>query len=263
MSHVHLTVSERVARLTLDRPPLNVIDLDMARELVAALDEIVARDEVAVLVLEASGRAFSAGVDVRDHLPDRGAAMIGEFDRACARLLEMPVPTVAVVHGAALGGGCELTLVCDLVVASSEASFAQPEIRLGVIPPVAAVLLPRRIPPHVAAEMVLTGRALSADEARAFGLVNHIASPAMLETAVAGLLSKLLALSPHALRIAKRALARGDAAGGIDAAERLYLAELLHAPDAIEGLQAFLDKRPPQWATAPAKSRPAGDRLDP
>src|SRR5438105_2127536 len=99
----------------------------------------------------------------------------------------MPMPTIAAVHGAALGGGCELTLVCDLVVASSEASFAQPEIRLGVIPPLAAALLPRMIPPHLAAEMVLTGRQLSADEARGFGLVNHIASPAMLETAVAAL----------------------------------------------------------------------------
>lgn len=260
MPHVHLTVADRVARIALDRPPLNVVDLAMAGELGAALDQVARRDDVAVVVLEARGKAFCAGVDVRDHLPDRGADMLREFDRACVRLLEMEAPTLAVVQGPALGGGCELTLVCDLVVASSEASFAQPEIRLGVFPPLAAVMLPRLVPPHLAAEMVLAGRRLSAEEALAFGLVNHVATPAELESVAGGLATQLLALSPTSLRLTKRAMAlpRGSTgAAEIEAAERLYVAELMRSPDAIEGLQAFLAKRPPEWGKQPAEGRTA------
>jgi cyclohexa-1,5-dienecarbonyl-CoA hydratase len=250
MAHVHLDIRDGVARVTLDRAPLNVVDLVMARELNEALDRAAASHGVSVLVLEARGRAFSAGVDVRDHLPDRGAEMIRTFDRACMRLLDLEIPTVAVVQGAALGGGCELTLVCDLVVASSEASFALPEIKLGVFPPVAAVMLPRMIASHLASEMLLLGRRLDAAEALAAGLANHVAAPAGLESVAAGVIAQLLALSAGSLRVAKRAMAlsRGRVtAAEIEAAERLYLDALLEDPDAVEGLEAFLGKRPPEW----------------
>jgi cyclohexa-1,5-dienecarbonyl-CoA hydratase len=254
MPHVSLTVADGLARVVMDRPPVNVIDLAMAAELADTLEQVSRRPEVAVVVLEARGRAFCAGVDVRDHLPDRGASMLREFDRACVRLFEMEVPTIAAVQGAALGGGCELTLVCDLVVASSEASFAQPEIKLAVFPPLAAVMLPRLVPPHIAAEMVLTGRRLSADEARQYGLANHVVTPAEFEAAVNGLVSQLLAMSPASLRLTKRAMrlarCRADAAE-IEAAERFYVEHLLHSADAIEGLKAFMEKRAPAW-TKPA-----------
>jgi len=247
---VRLELNDRVATVVLDHPPLNVVDLATARELNETLARVAASGDAGVLVLEARGRAFSAGVDVRDHLPDRGAAMLREFDRACAALLDLAIPTIAVVQGAALGGGCELTLVCDLVVASTAAEFALPEIKLGVFPPVAAVMLPRMIPSHLAAEMILSGRRLSAEEARAAGLVNHLAIPDQLHQVAGGLVSQLLALSPGSLRIAKRAMALSRArvtAAEIEAAERLYLETLLHDPDAIEGLEAFLEKRPPEW----------------
>jgi cyclohexa-1,5-dienecarbonyl-CoA hydratase len=250
MPNVTLAVADRLARVVLDRPPLNVIDLAMATELADTLEEAARRTDVAVLVLEARGKAFCAGVDVRDHLPDRGATMLREFDRACVRLLEMELPTIAAVQGAALGGGCELTLVCDLVVAASEASFAQPEIKLGVFPPLAAVMLPRLVPPHLAAEMLLAGRRLGAEEARAAGLVNQVVPATELGAAANGLASQLLALSASSLRLAKRAmkLARCRADGAeIEAAERFYVEQLMHTPDAIEGLESFLEKRAPAW----------------
>jgi cyclohexa-1,5-dienecarbonyl-CoA hydratase len=250
MSAVRLEMKDTVATVVLDRPPLNVIDLATANQLVEAIEQAAAEPVCAVLVLEARGRAFSAGVDVRDHLPDRGAEMLRAFDRACIALLEFDAPTIAVVQGVALGGGCELTLVCDLVVASSAAEFALPEIKLGVFPPVAAVMLRSMIPAHLAAEMILLGRRLSAQEAHAAGLVNHVAAPDELKTVADGLVSQLLALSPRALEIAKNAmgLARNAATGAeIEAAEKLYVDALLHDPDAIEGLEAFLEKRPPEW----------------
>jgi cyclohexa-1,5-dienecarbonyl-CoA hydratase len=248
MPALTVTHQGRVAHLTLDRAPLNVIDLGYARELVGALES--APSGGSVLLVEARGPAFSAGVDVRDHLPDRGAEMLHEFHRVCVGLLDAPMPVIAVVQGAALGGGCELTLVCDLVVASSKATFAQPEIKLGVFPPLAAVALPRIVPAHVASEMLLTGRTLSAAEARAAGLVNRVAEPDQLASAVEALLDELLALSPASLRLAKRAMAlarRRPEPDEIEAAERFYVESLMHTPDAIEGLNAFMEKRAPVW----------------
>jgi len=259
MSCLHVTVERGVARLELDRPPLNVIDLPAAREMAVAIEGVAAREDVAVMVLSGRGRAFCAGVDVRDHLPDRGAEMLGAFHRACIALLEARCPVVAVVHGAALGGGCELTLCCDLVVASERATFGQPEIRLGVFPPLAAVALPRMIPAHVAHELLLTGRIVDAVEAARIGLVNRVVPEAGLATAAEEVVAALTPHSPASLRLTKEAMARTrtrPTAGEIAAAERFYVERLMNTPDAIEGLQAFLDKRPPQWAPSAEPAAP-------
>ena len=206
--------------------------------------------DLAAVLLAAKGRAFSAGVDVRDHLPDRGAEMLHEFHRACRLLLEIEVPLVAAVHGAALGGGCELTLVCDLVVASPAATFGFPEIKLGVFPPLAAAALPRMIPPALAGDLLLTGRVLGAEEALRAGLVSRVAADDGFDTAVEKLLAELQALSASSLRLAKRALRFSrvrPTPEEIEASERFYVQRLMNTPDAIEGLRAFLEKRPPVW----------------
>ena len=250
MPCVHVTVDRGLARLELDRPPLNVIDLDSAQELAAAIEEVAARDEVAVLMLSGRGRAFCAGVDVRDHLPDRGAAMLHAFHRACLALLEARQPVVATVQGAALGGGCELTLMCDLVIASERATFGQPEIKLGVFPPLAALALPRMIPFHHASELLLTGRIVTAAEAQSMGLVNRVETAAGLETAAMDVVNHLLALSPSTLRLTRKALAGSrvrPTRDEIEASERFYVEQLMNTPDAIEGLKAFLEKRAARW----------------
>ena len=250
MAAVAFELKGRVARVILDRPPLNVVDLATVRELVAALERASAERGLSAVVLAARGRAFCAGVDVRDHLPDRGAEMIHTFDRACILLLEIEAPVVAAVQGAALGGGAELALVCDLVWAAERATFGFPEIKLGVFPPVAAVALAGVISAPRAAELVLTGRTLPAIEAERIGLVNRVVPDGEFEAAVETLVGELAALSPEALRVAKRALRLGRArpeAGAIEAAERIYLEERLNAPDATEGLTAFIEKRAPAW----------------
>ncbi len=250
MGVVEVMVADEVARVTLNRPPLNVLDLAAARELGGVLEHVKRMGRLCCVVLRASGKAFCAGVDVRDHLPDRGADMLHEFHRACRLLLDLDVPVIAAVHGAALGGGCELTLCCDLVLAAESATFGFPEIKLGVFPPVAAVGLARIAGAHRASELVLTGRVLTAAEAERVGLVSRVTADGELEAAVDGFTQAFVTLSASGLRAAKRALRLGRPRPGaeeIAAAERLYLDELLHHPDAIEGLQSFLEKRPPRW----------------
>ena len=250
MPCVHVTVEGGLARVELDRPPLNVIDLEAARELADAIEGVARRNDVAVIALSGRGRAFCAGVDVRDHLPDRGADMLRAFHRACLALIEAPQPAIAVVQGAALGGGCELTLACDLVIASERATFGQPEIRLGVFPPLAAVALPRMIPFHLASELLLTGRIVGAAEAARMGLVNRVTEEAGLVAAAEETLQGLLALSAASLRLTRQVMLGSrvrPSATEIAEAERFYVERLMHTPDAVEGLQAFLEKRPPQW----------------
>ena len=251
MAAVLIEHTGRVMRVVLDRPPLNVIDLAAAHELVEALESVRRQPALSAVVLAARGSAFCAGVDVRDHLPDRGAEMIRTFDRACTLLLEIEAPVVAAVQGAALGGGAELALVSDIVLAAESAVFGFPEIKLGVFPPIAVVALSGVISAQRAAELVLTGRVVPAAEAERMGFANWVIPDAELEGAVGDLVAQLAALSPDALRVAKRALRLGRArpdADAIAAAERISLEERLEAPDAIEGLNAFIEKRAPDWS---------------
>ena len=253
MSVVSTEVEDRVATITLEHPPLNVVDLAASGELCAAIEGLARGAGLNAVLLRARGRVFSAGVDVRDHLPDRGARMIRRFNLACTMLLEIEVPVIAAVHGAALGGGWELAMSCDLVLASASATFALPEIKLGVFPPVAAIALPRLIGTHRAADLLLTGRSITAAEAERLGLVTRVAPEDGFDALVAETLATLRALSPDALRAAKRALRLSRAKPTreeIEASDALYMEERLNAPDAIEGLTAFMEKRPPRWKGA-------------
>jgi len=236
-----------VARITLDRPPLNILDLAMSAALADALDQAAGAH---VLVLAGAGRAFCAGVDVLDHVGERAAPMLASFHGVIRRLLRFEGPVIAEVGGAALGGGCELLLACDVVFASSGAKLGQPEIRLGVFPPVAAALLPGLVGRQRALDLILSGRTLDAEEACAIGIVNRVIAAGRLRGEVDEYVRGLETLSRPVLRLAKR-VASADgvvrAIAAIDAAERIYLDELMKLPDAHEGLEAFIEKRAPRW----------------
>lgn len=263
-------IKDGVARLTLNRPPLNILHIAMLEEINAALlnlapsppnplspslgrgDERGEGLQPRLLVIAAEGRAFSAGVDVADHTAGRIEAMIQKFHRIFLQLHALDIPTIAAVQGPALGGGCELALACDLVVASDAATFAQPEIKLGVIAPYACIRLPRLIGPKQAAELLLTGATIPAAEAAQLGLVNRIVPAAEFSAAVEQLIGQLAALSGAALALCKRAMRFADLpfSEALAAVERLYLEDLMATADAHEGLTAFLEKRKPVWRNA-------------
>ncbi len=238
--------------LTLTAPPLNILDIEMLREMADAL-EATARDPEPphVVVIRGAGeKAFSAGASVPDHVPERVAEMLGAFHRTVRAALAMPSVALAAVRGHCLGGGLELAAACDLVVAADDATFGQPEIDLACFPPVASALFPSLVGAKRAAEIVLTGRRMSAGEARDFGLVNAVVPAARLDEEVARWVETLARKSRAALAIAKRSLRLGAERAPLDAlaaCERLYLDELVKTDDMNEGIRAFLEKRKPAW----------------
>lgn len=244
------TAGDGRVRLTLDRPPLNILDLATLGELRRRLDELAA-DPPRVLVIAAAGeRSFSAGVAVQDHTREQIGPMLETFHGALAVLRRLPSVSIAAVHGLCLGGGLELAAACDLIVAADGARFGQPEIELACFPPYAAALYPRWLGPQRAADLLLTGRRLSAAEAERWGLIARRVPDGELDAAVDRLADELAAKSGAALAVTRRALAAGAAApfeDALAATERLYLEDLAATDDMDEGVAAFLDKRPPRW----------------
>ena len=248
-SFITVKTKNGASALTLRRAPLNVLDIAALGQLESALTELARDESILLLILRAEGKMFSAGVDVADHTLDKVGEMIPLFDRACRLLANFPCPTLAVVHGHALGGGCELVLCCDLAVMTENAKIGQPEIQLAAFAPIAAMRLPRMVGYRAAADMLLTGRALTADEAAKLGLVNAVVPADKLEQWVQEKTAQLTGLSRVALAMTKRALNLGFGEWDASASEleRLYLEELMKTADAQEGLAAFMEKRKPEW----------------
>jgi cyclohexa-1,5-dienecarbonyl-CoA hydratase len=243
MASIEFYPGPRVATLVLNRPPLNIITIDMIDELNAALDEA---DELEVQIVAFSGkgdRGFSAGVDVSDHTPDRAPSMLGKFHRLLHRLHESNFIVVAGIHGHTLGGGAELALSCDLVIAADDARIGFPEIDVGCYPPAASAFLPKFIGFHKASEMILLGQPVSAQQAEHLGLVNRVAPREKLTEIVDQYVDQLLEKSAPVLALTKRALRTGDVAAN----EKLYLEGLSGIQDMQEGIRAFLEKRAASW----------------
>ena len=236
------------ALVTLDRPPLNVLDLATIRELRDALTELTARRDAKVLVLRSAlSGTFSAGVDVAAHAPDEVGAMLEAFHGVFRILDAMPQLAIAAVDGRCLGGGCELAVFCDVVLATRRSVFAQPEIDVGCFPPVAAVTLPRLVG-RAAFEMILTGAPVTATEAARIGLITRVVDD--LDAEVHRWTAALATKSGAVLAIARRAVRQGGHDSfevALARAESLYRDELIGTADCEEGVRAFLEKRPPLW----------------
>lgn len=247
--YVSLEVKDGVASLTLNRPPLNVLDIPMMGKVKDVIEKAAKDPSIRVLLLKAEGKMFSAGVDVADHTPEKVGEMIPLFNQLCVALADFPAPTIAVVHGHALGGGCELVLCCDLAVIAEGAKIGQPEIHLAAIAPVAALRLPQIVGSKAAADILFTGRNLTAQEAVEIGLVNAVLPLDEVGGWANEKAIQISAMSGAAQKINKRALrmGMGDWAKALPEMEELYLKELMSAADAKEGLEAFLEKRPPVW----------------
>ena len=219
-------------------------------ELATALAQLEVLSGITVLVISGSQKAFSVGVDVAAHTPDKVEQMLGKFHGVIRALVSSKKVSIAAVHGHCLGGGAELAMVCDLVYTSELATWGLPEIKLACYPPVAATALAALIGQKQAVDLVLTGRSITGKEAAAIGLANAVVPEVDLEHTVQEAVQHLKALSPAALAITKKAIYAWDSIHfdkGLARAEKIYLEELMKTEDAQEGIKAFLEKRQPQW----------------
>ena len=249
-SRIALELQAPLARITLDNPPLNIIDIPMMEELAAALTEIEARPDISILIIGGSQKAFSAGVDVAAHTPDKVEQMLAKFHAIIRALVGSKKVSIAAVHGNCLGGGAELAMVCDLAYTSELATWGFPEIKLACYPPVAVTALAALVGQKQAADLVLTGRCITGREAASIGLANSVVPEVDLEHTVQHAIDLLSQLSPAALAITKKAIYAWDSIHfdkGLARAEKTYFDELMRTEDAREGINAFLEKRAPVW----------------
>jgi cyclohexa-1,5-dienecarbonyl-CoA hydratase len=247
---VRYTEEDQVARVELDRAPLNILTLEMLEELNAALEVAASHPSLKALVVSGAGKAFCAGVAVEDHIGARATVMLEAFHNVFRRLRAIECVTIAAVQGAALGGGAELATFCDVVVAAEGATFGQPEIKVGVFPPIAALHYPARVGLARAIRLILSGETITAAEAVRIGLADRVVPAEHLAAAVESEVARYRSVSAAVLRLAKRAVR--DAHGlpfdeALSTLEEIYHHELMTTADAEEGLRAFLEKRKPIW----------------
>ena len=241
----------QVARVVLAAPKANIVDQAMMAELESAFDGLATRRDLKAIVLTGEGPNFSFGASVQEHLPEQISGTLTRLHALLRRIAEAPAPTIAAVRGQCLGGGLEVALACDLILAEETAQLGCPEIQLGIFPPAASALLPVRIGAGPAANLVLSGASVSGTAAAAIGLVARTAGPGQLETVLAEwLAADFLPRSPSSLRYAALAVRRPLVHAleqDLPILERLYLQDLMSESDAAEGIRAFLEKRPPRW----------------
>jgi len=248
--HIEVKFENGLGTITLDRPPVNVLNIAMMEEINEVLASWQGEKALKVVLFDAVGKCFSAGVDVGEHMGDMAPKMIGAFHRMFRLMDLLGIPTLASVYGSCLGGGCEVAVFCDLVISSEDAKYGQPEVQVGVFPPIAAQIMPRIIGRKAAMDLIMSGRIISAEEALGMGLINKIVAKDDLNSATQDFLKPYLKLSAEVLRKTKKAITAGlmdDFEPSLKVIEDIYLNELMPTADAQEGLNAFMEKRKPIW----------------
>jgi cyclohexa-1,5-dienecarbonyl-CoA hydratase len=239
-----------VARMTLNRPEHNLLNEPMLREMADAIDLVGQKDEIKLIVLDSACKVFCGGIEVGEYTSQRVFQMLDAFHSAFSGILETAKPVVCVVNGPAIGGGAELAAFGDLVIATPKARFAQPEISIGVFPPLASTILPYLVGPKTALELVLTGEPVTAERALEMGLVNRLVPEAQLEKAVNDLIARITGHSGPVLTMAKKAILSGmglSLKDGLKQSMNIFLNELYRLEDSQEGLHALVEKRKPNW----------------
>lgn len=248
--YIQFETTNYIARLTLNNPPHNVLAVPMMKEMAEAIESLNGRSDVKAILLQSSQAAFSAGISLEDSRPDRVFQTLDAFTRVFQAMVDISKPVVVVVNGPAIGAGSELVGFADVVIATPKAKFAQPEVKLGVFPPFAAVMLPQLIGPKKTYELILTGEALSAEDALRFGFVNKVVPEAELKTHVEALIARISEFSGPVLEVTKRVISSSMGLPVKQAMKKshdLYLNELMNLEDVQEGLRAVIEKRKPVW----------------
>lgn len=247
---IRTSYADGVARLTFARPKHNVFNIAMMQEFNAALESLNAEKDLKCVVVLGEGPSWCAGVDVGDHRPELVDKMISTFNQALQSIEAIPVPTIAAVHGACLGGGMEFAIACDMVVAAQKAKFGQPEVKLGFFPPYAAIRLPALVGPAKTIEICATGRTYSADEAVAMGFVGRAVEDEQFDVEISKLVGEIQTSSPLILRLTKQAVKTHlgmNFSAAIDGVSDLFLNTLMKTEDTLEGIASFYEKRKSVW----------------
>lgn len=239
----------RLLRLRLNKPKANLIDAEMISALDRALAEHLDNPHLGAVLLDAEGPHFSFGASVEEHLPNQCAAMLKGIHGLVLRMVKSKASILVAVRGQCLGGGLEVALAGHLIFAAPDATFGQPEMKLGVFAPAASCLLPELIGHMRAFDLLISGRSIKGSDAAVLGLVKETAADPE-QAALSYFDEHIKPKSANSLRYAVRA-AREDFAARIETkiaqVERLYLNELMTTRDAVEGLEAFIAKRPAKW----------------
>ena len=243
LKHLNFQKADGVARITLNRPKFNMMNIDMMSELNGLLEELLKDNELKCLAIYAEGKHFCTGVEVADHKPDNVDAMIAVFNRIFELTEQFEVPILAVVQGYCLGGGMELAIACDSIIAAEGAQFGQPEIKVGFFPPYAAMRLPQLIGPAKAIEICTTGKFYGAADARGLGFVAHVVPDDQLAEAADKLIKEITANSPLIIRLNKRAVKQHLGLAfkpALEGVSELFL-------NTLEGIASYEEKRKPEW----------------
>jgi cyclohexa-1,5-dienecarbonyl-CoA hydratase len=245
-----LEKTDGVARINLNRPKHNVLDIEMMRELNSELEKMIADTKLKCVVIGAEGPSWCAGVEVADHKPEMAADMIATFNHIFELIEQMEIPVIASIQGACLGGGMEVAIACDIIVAAKSAIFGQPEIKLGFFPPYAAMRLPQLVGPSRAIEICTTGKRYQAGEALAMGMIGYCVEDDLLAETTDKLVQEITYNSPLIIRLNKRAVKKHlglDFNSAVKGVSDLFLNELMKTEDTLEGIASFEEKRRPVW----------------
>jgi cyclohexa-1,5-dienecarbonyl-CoA hydratase len=247
---IQLETANDVARLTLKRPPANVLSVEMLEDLNHALETLAFEPAVKLVVLSAVGQYFSAGFELADHVGDRAYLMLDSFKRAIENLLKIDRPVLAVVKGSALGAGSLLVAGCDMALAASSVRLGFPEIKGGVFNTVAVALLPRLCGAKRAFDLIMSGASVTAADAERLGLITRAVPDEKLQGEAEALIQRFQETSGPILRLTRKAITGGlhlSFGEAVAHAEDVYLNHLLATEDVKEGLRAIAEKRKPAW----------------
>jgi cyclohexa-1,5-dienecarbonyl-CoA hydratase len=250
LKFLKLDTAGGVARVTFARPKHNVLNIEMMRELIGVLETLKADRELKCVVISGEGASWCAGVEVADHKPAQVDAMIATFNRMLELIEGQEAPTIAAVQGACLGGGMEAAIACDIVVAAKSAVFGQPEIKLGFLPPYAAIRLPLLVGPAKAIEICTTGKRYFAEDAKEMGFITHCVDDARLAETTETLVKEIQYASPLIIRLNKRAVKQHlglSFPAAVKGVSDLFLDTLMKTADTLEGMASFEEKRKPVW----------------
>ena len=247
---IKISIEKQVARITLDRPKHNVLDIEMMTELNLELEKIAGDDELKCVVITGEGRSFCAGVEVSDHTPEKVDDMVAVFNRIFELINLIDIPVIAAVNGACLGGGLEVAIAADIVIASEKAILGQPEVKLGFFPPYAAIRLPELVGTAKAIEICTTGKSYSATDAESLGFVSKAVPVDQFKETVESYVKEICHASPLILKLNKRAVKRHIGTSfhqAVQLSSDYFLNTMMKTEDTLEGIKSFEEKRRPDW----------------